>query len=143
MHNSSEDLLHFDNAWTSFYCHKSTWIGQVVTTRKFPSLNVLHSALDQYIVSFYLTAVTLACTGYGDVAAELPMEMFVASIAQVVGTLYFSFILGDISASLQAQDIHRGHYKCKLSDIQKFFRVYRVAEETQQQVCTRNFSCIV
>jgi len=117
-----------------FYCQKSSWIGRIVTERKFPSLDILHSTFDQYLVSFYWTAVTLACTGYGDVYAYTPAEMFISTFTQISGTIFYSFVVGEICARLQTEDIRRGHYRGRISDIKKFFKAYGFKKEVQEEV---------
>jgi len=126
--------LEFYSGPYAFYCHKSSWIAQIVEEKKFPSLDILHSSFDQYIIAFYWSTVTLLCTGYGDIHAYSPVEMFMSTLVQIVGTIFYSAILGDISATIQTSDSHRGQYKSRISDVVKFFKVYSVPEEAQMQV---------
>lgn len=60
--------------------------------------------------------------------------MLLATLIMIMGTVYYSSILGDIAANIQTDDMQRGHYKGRLSDILKFFKIYEVNKETQRQV---------
>ena len=116
------------------YCHNSTWIGNIAFTQIFPSLNIIGAVYDQYIVSFYWATATLVCVGYGDIHAYTSLEMFISTFVMIGGTVFYSFILGGISASLQTDDIRRGKYKEKIQDIKKFFNVYNISKHTENQV---------
>lgn len=133
-HSLDPEMFRFNATHAPFFCPKSSWIAHLSETRLFPTLDIVHSASDRYILSFYWATVTLVCTGYGDVHADLPGEMFIAITVQIIGTIYYSSILGYISAAIQTVDVRRGRFKGKLSDILKFFQVYYVNEETQRQV---------
>ena len=114
------------------YCHNDTWIGLV--TDSFPALDIFHSVRDQYIVSYYWATATLVSVGYGDIHASTLTEMLCATFIMISGTVFYSFILGGMSASIQTDDQRRGSYKEKISDIKKFFKVYDVSQYTEDQV---------
>ena len=116
------------------YCHNSTWIGNIAFTNAFPSLDIISSVRDQYVVSLYWATATLVSVGYGDIHAYSPIEMFIATFVMIGGTVFYSFILGGMSASVQTDDIRRGNYKEKIKDIKKFFKVYDVSQLTEDQV---------
>nr|XP_018667906.1 uncharacterized protein LOC100185773 [Ciona intestinalis] len=139
LYSSMPEMVSFNNTGSVTFCQNSTWIGQLATQNIFPALDVVMSATDQYIVSLYWATATLVCVGYGDIHARMQTEMFMATVVMIMGTVYYSSILGDISANIQTDDIRRGHYKGKLSDILKFFKVYDVTKETQRQVL--NYYC--
>lgn len=122
------------------YCHIQSWIGKIVTDDMvFPSLQLVTSYAEQYIVSIYWATATLVCVGYGDIHAERLAEMFMAILVMIFGTVYYSSILGEVAANIQTDDMQRGHYKGRLSDILKFFKVYHVDKETRKQVL--NYYC--
>ena len=52
----------------------------------------------------------------------------------ICGHLYYSFMFGKISANLQSDGIVRGSYEDKLSDINKFFKLYEINEVIVKQV---------
>ncbi|XP_076825494.1 uncharacterized protein LOC143471047 [Clavelina lepadiformis] len=134
LYSTMPEMVEFNGAGKVMYCHNTTWIGSIAASDTFPSLDVVHSLWDQYIVSFYWATATLVCVGYGDIHARMLGEMFMATVVMIMGTVYYSSILGDISANIQTDDIRRGHYKGRLSDILKFFKVYDVTKDTQRQV---------
>lgn len=124
---------------SDFYCQTQSWVGGIATQNVFPSLDIIQSVSHQYIVSIYWATATLVCVGYGDIHATMQAEMFMATVVMILGTVYYSSVLGDIAANIQTDDIQRGHYKGRLSDILKFFKVYEVTKETQRQVL--NYYC--
>lgn len=83
------------------------------------------------------------CVGYGDIHAYTPVEMFVVTFIMIGGTVFYSFILGGISASLQTDDIRRGKYREKIDDIKKFFIVYNISSHTEKQVGNPIKSCLL
>lgn len=62
-----------------------------------------------------------------------------ATLVMICGTVYYSSILGEVAANIQTDDMQRGHYKGRLSDIIKFFKVYHVDGEIRKQVSV--FEC--
>lgn len=134
MYSNMPEMVALNATGGDTYCHENTWIGKIVSQDIFPSLDLVRSIGDQYIVSLYWATATLVCVGYGDIHASMQSEMFMATVVMICGTIYYSSILGDISANIQTDDIRRGHYKGRLSDIMKFFKVYDVSKDTQRQV---------
>jgi len=132
--NSTADVFEVNSLSMPFFCEKTSWMGRIVTDRKFPSLDILHSTFDQYVVSFYWTSITLVCTGYGDVVAKNRTDMVASSFTQISGTIFYSFVVGEICARLQTEDIRRGHYRGRMSDINKFFKAYGFKKEVQEEV---------
>ena len=116
------------------YCRNDTWIGQTISNNDFPALDIVHSIADQYILCFYWSTAILVSVGYGDIHAYTLSEMLFATFIMISGTVFYSFILGGLSASIQTDDSRRGSYKEKISDIKKFFKVYNVSHYTEDQV---------
>jgi CRP-like cAMP-binding protein/voltage-gated potassium channel Kch len=109
-----------------------SWLGSVA--ERFPSLELETSALDQYVISLYWGSATLVAVGYGDISAGSVPEMAIATLIMLSGTIFYSYVIGEISSNIQMDDIRRGHFKARLSDILQFFKVYETSGDLKDQV---------
>jgi len=114
----------------------------MVIDNPFPALDIITSIADQYIVCLYWATAILVSVGYGDVYAHTIAEMLITACIMISGTVFYSFILGGMSANIQTDDSRRGSYREKIADIKKFFKVYDVSQYTEDQVGSK-FCCFI
>jgi len=116
-------------------CSSNSWIGQIVEDPSaFPSLDLTTSLWHQYIISFYWGSATLTAVGFGDISATSNTEMAVATMVMLSGTVFYSYVIGEVSSNIQMTDMRRGQFHGRLSDILQFFRVYDISQKLQEQV---------
>ena len=70
-----------------------------------------------YASSLYWCLATMTSTGYGDLHAHTPVEMWVASLVMMVGKLLFGIILANIASTLAHAEAQRVHYERKMFSI--------------------------
>eukprot|EP01047_Picozoa_sp_COSAG01_P016704 COSAG01_NODE_862_length_13058_cov_6.823366_14_plen_540_part_00 len=65
----------------------------------------------KWLAAFYWSCTTITSVGYGDVSPTTRMEMTLAVIAQLIGTLSFGFVIGMMGSLVQKQDMLDAAYR--------------------------------
>jgi hypothetical protein len=58
----------------------------------------------QYIISFYWSFQTITTIGYGDISAGNETERYVAIAAMIIGTGFYSYTIGNMTAMILSLD---------------------------------------
>lgn len=58
----------------------------------------------QYIISFYWSFQTITTIGYGDISAGNNIERYVAIAAMIIGTGFYSYTIGNLTAMILSLD---------------------------------------
>ena len=100
-----------------------------------PTLDFHNSSLHQYIISIYYSSILLVHIGYGDVAPTQTSEMFLNIIIMIIGVFVYSFLIGEIAATIQSDDTRLSAYTQRLKKMRNFFDVYEIQDSTRHYVC--------
>ncbi|MEL6741478.1 MAG: ion transporter, partial [Planctomycetota bacterium] len=129
---TSGDHIRLNSSASATYCEAGSWFAAALQSH--PSLGMDRSVFAQYAVSLYWATSTLIGVGYGDIHARTLKEQVAAAVVMLAGHVYYSCVLGELSASMQSADIRRAEYTSKLGHIARFLRVYRVGAEKSRRV---------
>jgi voltage-gated potassium channel len=80
----------------------------------------------EYVKALYWSFSTLTTVGYGDITAKTPVQMFYASLIQVIGVGMFGYVLSNVTSLLSRIDAAREHHMDSLDRIETFMHSHRI-----------------
>ena len=69
---------------------------------------------------------SITTVGYGDIVPESNAERFVAFIAMIAGTAYYSYVIGSVSAIVNQTDTVRQNYLEKMDRVFSYMKHNRL-----------------
>ncbi|KAI8478218.1 hypothetical protein Bbelb_440550 [Branchiostoma belcheri] len=114
-------------------CVEGNWIARsLVDEHDFTS----EDTGKMYASSMYWACATALNVGYGDLHASLDKdyEMVVMGLLQIVGIVFYGYVIASVAASLANAAAQRARYQERLRIIFAFLKCYGVDERLQQRV---------
>eukprot|EP01084_Bolivina_argentea_P255386 429527_1 len=90
----------------------------------------------KYSYSFYWAVITLFTTGYGDITATNTVEQWVCSASVLIGTVFFAYFIGTLTALITEGDKIKSYELEKLEEAQSFCEKKKLPKELTRAILT-------
>lgn len=87
-----------------------------------------------WLTAFYWAVTTLTTVGYGDITANTEAEMGFSIMAECVGTVIFSIVMGTLSKLVSKGEVLRGKHDMEQTAIKEFMTAKRIPKNLQLKV---------
>jgi hypothetical protein len=89
---------------------------------------------DRYVASLYWSMMTLTTIGYGDIAAENTNERIYNTLAMMICSLIFAYVVGTMCSLVQGLDVTNLEFQAMMDDINEYMKKHTVPKELRLRV---------
>ena len=87
-----------------------------------------------WLRSYYWAITTLTTVGFGDISATTESEMVFSIVAEVVGTVTFSVVMGTIGVLVSKGEVLKGEHEIEMTAIREFMSAKKIPQKLQNRV---------
>lgn len=87
-----------------------------------------------WLTAFYWAVTTLTTVGYGDITANTEAEMGFSIMAEIIGTVIFSIVMGTIAQLVSKGEVLRGQHETEQMAIKEFMTAKKIPKTLQLKV---------
>ena len=100
----------------------------------FHHLNMSHSILQNYVTSFYFSAVTLTSTGFGDIHAYTTLEQIFVLGLSLIGFMLYGHCLATLASTLGNNALPKVLFQEKISAVNNFLSNHKVSASLRKRI---------
>ena len=89
---------------------------------------------DRYAASLYWSMMTLTTIGYGDIVAENSTERIYNTLAMMICSLIFAYVVGTMCSLVQGLDVTNLEFQAMMDDINEYMHKHKVPRELRLRV---------
>eukprot|EP00931_Biecheleriopsis_adriatica_P082731 TRINITY_DN5617_c0_g3_i1.p1 TRINITY_DN5617_c0_g3~~TRINITY_DN5617_c0_g3_i1.p1 ORF type:complete len:660 (+),score=105.48 TRINITY_DN5617_c0_g3_i1:177-1982(+) len=93
------------------------------------------SVRKEYVAAIYWSMTTLTTVGYGDITASSDMERIYSVIAMFLGTSFYGYIIGSISAMIAQKDVNNTAYFQRMDLVYAWVTHHKLPKDLGLTVC--------
>ena len=93
-----------------------------------------HGKLEAYVISMYLTTMTLTTVGYGDISASTDLEKLTSLLCEFGGVIFFGAIVGTLSSLITREKASKMRYLEKMESTREFMQLKELDRSTQRKI---------